>query len=77
MAVGIFTLVWNLCSVVARIWAVFMLYVAFRYYQQNLVIEDWVEDDECADDKCQGQVGGTKNSCGPKIVESSKGKKAS
>ncbi|XP_056166926.1 reticulon-like protein B21 isoform X2 [Syzygium oleosum] len=77
VAVGIFTLVWNLCSVVARIWAVFMLYVAFRYYQQNLVREDWAADDECADDKCRGQVGGRKNSCGPTIIESSKGKKAS
>ncbi|KAF8035645.1 hypothetical protein BT93_C1620 [Corymbia citriodora subsp. variegata] len=77
VAVGIFTLVWNLCSVVARIWAVFMLFVAFRYYQQNLVKEDWAEDDEYTDDKCQGQAEGTKNSCGPNIVESSKGKKAS
>ncbi|KAK4431855.1 Reticulon-like protein B21 [Sesamum alatum] len=38
-AVGfaIFTLVWNLSSVVARIWAVFMLFVGFKYYQQSLV----------------------------------------
>ncbi|CAI8587221.1 unnamed protein product [Vicia faba] len=35
VALGIFGLVWNLSSVVARIWAVFMLFVAFRYYQQH------------------------------------------
>ncbi|KAI3939211.1 hypothetical protein MKX01_002079 [Papaver californicum] len=33
-----FTLVWNLSSVVARIWAAFMLVVAVRYYQQSLVL---------------------------------------
>ncbi|KAL0345767.1 UNVERIFIED_CONTAM: Reticulon-like protein B21 [Sesamum radiatum] len=40
-AVGfaIFALVWNLSSVVARIWAVFMLFVGFKYYQQSLVRE--------------------------------------
>ncbi|XP_011079424.1 LOW QUALITY PROTEIN: reticulon-like protein B21 [Sesamum indicum] len=38
-AVGfaVFALVWNLSSVVARIWAVFMLFVGFKYYQQSLV----------------------------------------
>ncbi|KAG6414392.1 hypothetical protein SASPL_127114 [Salvia splendens] len=34
VAFGIFSLVWNLSSVVARIWAVFLLFVAFKYYQQ-------------------------------------------
>ncbi|KAF3633622.1 putative transcription factor bHLH66-like [Capsicum annuum] len=40
-AVGfaIFTLVWNFSSIIARIWAVFMLYVGFRYYQQSLMRE--------------------------------------
>ncbi|KAK6151605.1 hypothetical protein DH2020_014240 [Rehmannia glutinosa] len=37
VAFAIFTLVWNLSSVVARIWAVFMLFVAFKYYQQSLI----------------------------------------
>ncbi|XP_020550952.1 reticulon-like protein B21 isoform X2 [Sesamum indicum] len=32
---GVFTLVWNLSSVVARIWAVFVLFVAFKYYHQH------------------------------------------
>ncbi|KAK4857866.1 hypothetical protein QYF36_007408 [Acer negundo] len=45
MAVAIFTLVWNLSSIVARIWAAFMLFVALRYYQQKMVMnDDWVED---------------------------------
>ncbi|KAF7806522.1 reticulon-like protein B21 [Senna tora] len=35
VALGIFGLVWNLASVVARIWAVFVLFVALRYYQQK------------------------------------------
>nr|GMD77009.1 reticulon-like protein B21 [Ipomoea batatas] len=39
IAFGIFTLAWNLSSAIARIWAVFMLYVAFRYYQQSLIRE--------------------------------------
>ncbi|OMO90911.1 hypothetical protein COLO4_18793 [Corchorus olitorius] len=45
VAVGIFTLVWNLSSIVARIWAAFMLFVALRYYQQKLVTDDWVEEE--------------------------------
>ncbi|KAF8393038.1 hypothetical protein HHK36_021279 [Tetracentron sinense] len=43
VAFGIFTLVWNLSSVVARIWAVFVLVVAVRYYQQS---EDWEEEED-------------------------------
>ncbi|KAE8714011.1 hypothetical protein F3Y22_tig00110201pilonHSYRG00037 [Hibiscus syriacus] len=46
VAMAIFTLVWNLCSVVARIWAAFMLFVALRYYQQKIVADDWVEDED-------------------------------
>ncbi|XP_044471095.1 LOW QUALITY PROTEIN: reticulon-like protein B21 [Mangifera indica] len=42
---AVFTLVWNLSSTVARIWAVFVLFVAFRYYQQSMMKDDWVEDD--------------------------------
>ncbi|XP_022756332.1 LOW QUALITY PROTEIN: reticulon-like protein B21 [Durio zibethinus] len=45
VAVVIFTLVWNLSSIVARIWAAFMLFVALRYYQQKMVKDDWVEDE--------------------------------
>ncbi|WJX29410.1 hypothetical protein P8452_18056 [Trifolium repens] len=47
VALGIFGLVWNLSSVVARIWAVFVLFVAFRYYQQHYMVRDeWVEVEE-------------------------------
>ncbi|XP_050368128.1 reticulon-like protein B21 isoform X2 [Argentina anserina] len=58
VTVGIFLLVWNLSSVGARIWAAFILVVAFRYYQQKLVTEEWVEEDvaeeEGAEDTWQG-----------------------
>nr|ACJ86231.1 unknown [Medicago truncatula] len=51
VALGIFGLVWNLSSVVARIWAVFVLFVAFRYYQQHYMVRDeWVEDEAGCDE---------------------------
>ncbi|WJX25181.1 hypothetical protein P8452_14246 [Trifolium repens] len=54
VALGIFGLVWNLSSVVARIWAVFVLFVAFRYYQQHYMVRDeWVEVEEEADDEIE------------------------
>ncbi|KAJ1379759.1 Reticulon [Sesbania bispinosa] len=54
VALGIFGLVWNLSSVVARIWSVFVLFVAFRYYQQHYLVRDeWVEDET----SCQEPVG--------------------
>lgn len=40
VAFGIFCLVWNLSSVVARIWAVFLLFVALRYYYQHCRIKE-------------------------------------
>ncbi|XP_010687720.2 reticulon-like protein B21 isoform X1 [Beta vulgaris subsp. vulgaris] len=43
LAFTIFTLVWNYSSVVARAWAAFILFVAFRYYQQSLTTDDFVE----------------------------------
>ncbi|XP_022636199.1 reticulon-like protein B21 isoform X2 [Vigna radiata var. radiata] len=46
VALGIFGLVWNLSSVVARIWAVFVLFVAFRYYQQHYLVRDEFGEDE-------------------------------
>ncbi|XP_047271087.1 uncharacterized protein DDB_G0290685-like [Capsicum annuum] len=47
-AVGfaIFTLIWNLSSISARIWAVFMLYVGFKYYQQKMMKEGWIGEEE-------------------------------
>ncbi|KAK7329943.1 hypothetical protein VNO77_24125 [Canavalia gladiata] len=59
VALGIFGLVWNLSSVVARIWSVFVLFVAFKYYQQHYLVRDeWVEDDEAVcDEMWQEPVG--------------------
>ncbi|GAB2238056.1 hypothetical protein Droror1_Dr00015958 [Drosera rotundifolia] len=46
VAFVIFTLFWNMSSVVARIWGAFILYVAFRYYQQSLINgDDWINGD--------------------------------
>ncbi|XP_040997762.1 reticulon-like protein B21 isoform X2 [Juglans microcarpa x Juglans regia] len=45
VASAIVFLVLNLSSTVARIWEVFMLYVAFRCYQQSGMRYDWVEDE--------------------------------
>ncbi|CAF1767264.1 hypothetical protein HID58_088163 [Brassica napus] len=47
VALALFTLVWNLSSVVARVWAAFMLFVAFRYYQQKMI---WTTDQDGDDD---------------------------
>ncbi|XP_061375780.1 reticulon-like protein B21 [Gastrolobium bilobum] len=54
VALGIFGLVWNFSSVVARIWSVFVLFVAFRYYQQHYMVRDeWVEDEAGCDETWQ------------------------
>ncbi|KAG6625662.1 reticulon-like protein B21 [Carya illinoinensis] len=46
VAAAIIFLVLNLSSTVARFWEVFMLYVAFRCYQQSSSVRyDWVEDE--------------------------------
>uniref|UniRef100_A0A5B6ZHE7 Reticulon-like protein n=1 Tax=Davidia involucrata TaxID=16924 RepID=A0A5B6ZHE7_DAVIN len=78
VACVIFTLVWNLSSIVARIWAVFMLLVAFRYYQQSLLMrDDWVEEEAGGEASWQGQVGGHRKGRGPTLVEIKKTKKGS
>ncbi|XP_038880296.1 reticulon-like protein B21 isoform X2 [Benincasa hispida] len=65
VAVAIFVLVWNLSSVVARVWAAFMLFVAFRYYQQSLQTEEWEEDEVEEDgDTCQASIGKEKYGSG-------------
>ncbi|OAO94394.1 hypothetical protein AXX17_AT5G57310 [Arabidopsis thaliana] len=47
VALALFTLVWNLSSVTARVWAAFMLLVAFRYYQHKMIwTTDQADDDE-------------------------------
>lgn len=60
VAAAIFTLIWNLSSVIARIWAAFFLIVAVRFYQQSLVRDEWSE----------GEVHGDWNG-GPTLVEKS------
>ncbi|XP_059635566.1 reticulon-like protein B21 [Cornus florida] len=80
VAFAIFTVVWNLSSVVARIWAVFMLFVAFRCYQQSLMRDDWMEEEEeeagYDEDSWQQQIRGEgQGRRGPTIVEIKKTKK--
>ncbi|KAJ6330728.1 hypothetical protein OIU76_009348 [Salix suchowensis] len=63
VALGIFTLVWNLSSMVARIWALFMMFVAVRYYQETMERDGWVEEEEEeeeeeADEAWHGDGGG-------------------
>ncbi|OMO61744.1 Reticulon [Corchorus capsularis] len=92
VAVGIFTLVWNLSSIVARIWAAFMLFVALRYYQQKMVTDDWVEEEVAAGpgagagptigETCQvgsglGSMSRQRHGLGPSRVEANKVKKGS
>uniref|UniRef100_A0A0D9X693 Reticulon domain-containing protein n=1 Tax=Leersia perrieri TaxID=77586 RepID=A0A0D9X693_9ORYZ len=38
---AVFTLVWNVSSTVARVWAVFMLVVAMKCYQQRMMEYGW------------------------------------
>ncbi|CAO2187757.1 unnamed protein product [Urochloa humidicola] len=56
---AVFTLVWNVSSTVARVWAVFMLVVAMKLYQQRMVEFGWtstVEDSaEAADDEVNSE----------------------
>ncbi|XP_019058546.1 PREDICTED: reticulon-like protein B21 [Tarenaya hassleriana] len=60
VALAIFTLVWNLSSVVARVWAVFILYVALRYYQQTIMVKGgWRgEEEEDGEEKPEEEEGG-------------------
>ncbi|KAJ4959463.1 hypothetical protein NE237_026574 [Protea cynaroides] len=72
VAVASFTLVWNFSSVLARVWAVFMLVVAVRYYQQSLLSRDWEEEEvnvEREDSSCrEGDCGGQRQEHGGPIV---------
>ncbi|XVF48427.1 hypothetical protein PTKIN_Ptkin03bG0189200 [Pterospermum kingtungense] len=79
VAVAIFTLVWNLSSIVARIWAAFMLFVAFRYYQQKMVTDGWVEDEAGPDtgETWQEPMGRQRHGLGSSRVEPVKVKKGS
>ncbi|XP_006659255.2 reticulon-like protein B21 isoform X2 [Oryza brachyantha] len=56
---AVFTLVWNVSSTVARVWAVFMLVVAMKCYQQRMMEYGWsstVEDAQEAGDDEPPQV---------------------
>uniref|UniRef100_A0A3N7HY01 Reticulon-like protein n=1 Tax=Populus trichocarpa TaxID=3694 RepID=A0A3N7HY01_POPTR len=80
VALCIFTLVWNLSSMVARIWAVFMMFVAVRYYQQTMERDDWVVEEEVdteADGTWHGDIAGQRQGSGPTSVEVNKVKKGS
>ncbi|CAL5002893.1 unnamed protein product [Urochloa decumbens] len=58
---AVFTLVWNVSSTVARVWAVFMLVVAMKLYQQRMVEFGWtstVEDGAAADDEAAAEAHG-------------------
>ncbi|KAG2372249.1 hypothetical protein LR48_Vigan05g043900 [Vigna angularis] len=46
VALAIFCLAWNLSSLVARIWSVFVLFVGFKYYQQHYLVRDERVEDE-------------------------------
>ncbi|KAL8152469.1 hypothetical protein V2J09_010229 [Rumex salicifolius] len=54
---AIFVIVWNLSSIVARIWAAFMLFVAVRYYQQSWTIKT----ESCDEDEDEVEKGRTVN----------------
>nr|DAD22489.1 TPA_asm: hypothetical protein HUJ06_023952 [Nelumbo nucifera] len=68
VAFGIFTLVWNLSSTVARIWAVFVLIVALKYYQQSLFAEEWGREDVAGDSR-QEESGRRQGGRGPTLVK--------
>lgn len=77
VAAAIFTLVWNLSSIVARIWAVFMLFVAFRFYQLSMVRDD---EDELMEDEAVSEEGSRqqhRQGRGPTLVDVAKVKKGS
>ncbi|XP_023515635.1 reticulon-like protein B21 [Cucurbita pepo subsp. pepo] len=79
VAVAIFVLVWNLSSVVARVWAAFVLFVAFRYYQQSLQTEEWEEEEEEVEVEegeatCQVSIGKGKYGSGTLFGGMSRGK---
>lgn len=56
-----------------------MLFVALRYYQQKMVIDDWVEDEAGPGSKetFQGPTGTQRHGPGPSRVETNKVKKGS
>ncbi|KAJ3693327.1 hypothetical protein LUZ60_008807 [Juncus effusus] len=45
VAAALFTIFWNISSTTARVWAVFMLIVAIKYYQQKMA-DGWIEQNQ-------------------------------
>ncbi|XP_051187176.1 uncharacterized protein [Lolium perenne] len=54
---AVFTLVWNVSSTVARVWAVFMLVVAMKCYQQRMMEFGWSSSVEEASDEAANDDG--------------------
>ncbi|KAF9616596.1 hypothetical protein IFM89_030648 [Coptis chinensis] len=79
VAAAIFTLVWNLSSVSARVWAAFMLVVAIRYYQQSLSMlrEEWEEEQARGGETMFGRDNIHIHHSGPNLKETIKEKKGS
>ncbi|XP_038978466.1 reticulon-like protein B21 [Phoenix dactylifera] len=83
VAAAIFTLVWNISSTVARIWAVFMLVVAVKFYQQHVadewsgqeevVVEEVHEDSKPGKSQCHELVHRQRGGPSPREVRIKKG----
>ncbi|KAH7546183.1 hypothetical protein FEM48_Zijuj01G0173500 [Ziziphus jujuba var. spinosa] len=73
---GVFT-VPKVCSLYShQITAyVFMLFVAFRYYQQSIATDEWMEDDAGEEDIWHEPIGRDEQGNGPTIVDITKQKK--
>eukprot|EP00268_Persea_americana_P012071 TRINITY_DN15069_c0_g1_i1.p1 TRINITY_DN15069_c0_g1~~TRINITY_DN15069_c0_g1_i1.p1 ORF type:complete len:501 (+),score=140.71 TRINITY_DN15069_c0_g1_i1:320-1822(+) len=67
VGIGIFTVIWNLSSVVARIWAVFFLIVSVRFYQQSFVRDEWAVEEAQEDLNNGGQE--VRQKGGPTLIE--------
>ncbi|XP_022965768.1 reticulon-like protein B21 [Cucurbita maxima] len=48
MIVAIFLMVWNFSSILYRVWAAFIAFVSFRYYQESLGRDGWLKNGEAA-----------------------------
>ncbi|KAJ1256173.1 hypothetical protein BS78_K073400 [Paspalum vaginatum] len=69
---AVFTLVWNVSSTVARVWAVFMLVVAMKCYQQRMVEFGWsstVEDGPAAEESVDGESHHEESSAKPRAQD--------
>ncbi|XXG51867.1 hypothetical protein AAC387_Pa03g0336 [Persea americana] len=58
VAATMFTFIWNSSSITARIWAVFMLIVAVRFYQQSSLSPSTINEEWCEEEAQQDSKGG-------------------